>query len=169
MKKLIQIINSITELSGQVAKFMIMALVSVFFYEVVSRYIFNNPTNWTLPISIMLMGLFSSCGWAYTYLYDRHVRVDIFYSRLSRRGKAWINVIMSIVFLFPMCIILISAGIKWAIFSWKISEKMIESSWLPPVAPFRTILILCFFIFTLQSISKFIQDVYFLIRKENLI
>lgn len=169
MKKLVQIINFITELSGQIAKFMIMALVFVLFYEVVSRYIFNNPTAWTLPTSIMLMGIFSSCGWAYTYLYDGHVRVDVFYSHLSRRGKAWINVIMSIFFLFPMCIILISAGIKWAIFSWKIGEKMIESSWLPPVAPFKTILILCFSIFTLQSISRFIQDVYFLIRKGNLL
>ena len=117
----------------------------------------------------MLMGTFGALGWAYTYLYDGHVRVDVFYSKLSRLGKAWINVIMSIIFLFPICIILISAGIRWAVFAWKFGEKMVESSWLPPAAPFRTVLVVGFTLFTLQSVSKFIEELYFLVRKRELL
>lgn len=117
----------------------------------------------------MLMGTFGALGWAYTYLYDGHVRVDVFYSKLSRLGKAWINVIMSIIFLFPICIILVSAGIRWAAFSWKFGEKMVESSWLPPAAPFRTVLVVGFVLFALQSVSKFIEELYFLVRKRELL
>jgi TRAP-type mannitol/chloroaromatic compound transport system permease small subunit len=169
MKKLVQIINSISEFTGQLVKFLVVALIIVLCYEVISRYAFNRPTIWALETSKMLMGTFGACGWAYTYLYDGHVRVDVFYSKLSRTGRAWIDVVFSIVFLFPICAILISAGIRWAAFSWKFGEKMVESSWLPPAAPFRTLLVFGFCLFTLQSLSKFIQDLYFLIRKRELL
>ena len=163
MKKIVQVINSISEFTGQVVKFLVIALIIVLCYEVISRYVFNNPTIWALETSKMLMGTFGACGWAYTYLYDGHVRVDVLYVRFSRRGKAWINVIMSIIFLFPICIILISAGTRWAVFSWKAGEKMVESSWLPPAAPFRTVLVVGFILFALQSVSKFIEELYYLV------
>lgn len=169
MKKIVQVINSISEFTGQIVKFLVIGLIIVLCYEVISRYVFNNPTIWALETAKMLMGTFGACGWAYTYLYDGHVRVDVLYIRFSRRGKAWINVIMSIIFLFPICIILISAGIRWAIFSWKVGEKMVESSWLPPAAPFRTVLVVGFILFTLQSVSKFIEELYFLVRKRELL
>lgn len=169
MKKIVQVINSISEFAGQVVKFLVIALIIVLCYEVISRYVFNNPTIWVLETSKMLMGTFGACGWAYTYLYDGHVRVDVLYTRFSRRGKAWINVIMSIIFLFPICIILISTGIRWAAFAWKTGEKMVESSWLPPAAPFRAVLVVGFILFALQSVSKFIEELYFLVRKRELL
>lgn len=169
MKKIVQVINSISEFTGQVVKFLVIALIIVLCYEVISRYVFNNPTIWALETAKMLMGIFGACGWAYTYLYDSHVRVDVLYTRFSRRGKAWINVIMSIIFLFPICIILISTGIRWAAFAWKTGEKMVESSWLPPAAPFRTVLVVGFILFALQSVSKFIEELYFLVRKQELL
>jgi len=169
MKKFVQVINSISEFSGQLVKFLAMALIIVLCYEVISRYVFNSPTIWVLETSKMLMGTFAVVGWGYTYLYEGHVRVDVFYSRFSRGVKAWINVIGSIIFLFPICAILISSGIKWTMFSWKVGEKMVESSWLPPAAPFRTILVVGFILFTLQGISKFIQELYFIIRKRELL
>jgi len=169
MKKFVQIINSISEFTGQLVKFLVVVLIIVLCYEVISRYAFNRPTIWALETSKMLMGTFGACGWAYTYLHDGHVRVDVFYSKFSRIGRAWIDVILSIIFLFPICIILISAGTRWAIFSWKAGEKMVESSWLPPAAPFRTVLIFGFCLFALQSLSKFIQDLYFIIRKRELL
>jgi len=169
MKKLVQIINSISEFTGQLVKFLVVLLIIVLCYEVISRYAFNRPTIWALETSKMLMGTFGALGWAYTYLYDGHVRVDVFYSKLSRLGKAWINVIMSIIFLFPICIILISSGIRWAVFAWKFGEKMVESSWLPPAAPFRSVLVVGFILFALQSVSKFIEELYFLVRKRELL
>ncbi len=169
MRRIVKIINSISEASGQIIKYFVVALIIVLCYEVISRYIFNKPTIWALETSKMLMGTFGSVGWAYTYLHEGHVRVDVFYSKLSRVAKAWINVILSIIFLFPICTVLIISGIKWAKLSWKLGEKMVESSWLPPAAPFRTVLLVAFVLFALQSISKFLQELYFIIRKRELL
>jgi len=169
MKKFVQAINSISEFSGQAVKFLVMGLVIVLCYEVISRYVFNDPTIWVLETSKMLMGTFGAIGWGYTLLHHGHVRVDVLYSRFSRKVKAWINVILSIIFLFPICAILISAGIRWLLFSLRLGEKMVESSWLPPAAPFRAVLVVGFFLFTLQGISQFIQELYFIIRKRELL
>lgn len=169
MKKFVLFINSISELAGQIVKHLLIALIIVLCYEVVSRYVFNHPTNWALETSKMLMGTFGACGWAYTFLHEGHVRVDVFYTRFSRRGQALINVFMSIIFLFPICIVLVYTSTKWAVFAWKVGEKMVESSWLPPAAPFRTVVVIGFVLFSLQSLSMFIQEVYFLIRKRELL
>jgi TRAP-type mannitol/chloroaromatic compound transport system permease small subunit len=169
MKKMVLFINGLSEIAGQIVKFLLLALIVVLCYEVVSRYVFDNPTNWALETSKMLMGTFGAFGWAYTFLHEGHVRVDVFYARFSRMKQALVNVIMSIIFLFPICIILISSGMRWAVFSWKVGEKMVESSWLPPAAPFRTVIAAAFIIFTLQSIAKFVQELYFLIRKRELL
>lgn len=169
MRKVVLFINTLSEIAGQIAKFLMIALVLVLCYEVVSRYVFNSPTKWALETSKMLMGTFGAFGWSYTFLHEGHVRVDVLYIRFSRKVKSLVNVIFSIIFLFPICIILLTSGIKWAIFSWKVGEKMVESSWLPPAAPFRTILVVSFILFTLQSIAKFIQELYYLIRKRELL
>ncbi len=169
MRKVVLFINTLSEIAGQIAKFLMIALVLVLCYEVVSRYVFNSPTKWALETSKMLMGTFGAFGWSYTFLHEGHVRVDVLYIRFSRKVKSLVNVIFSIIFLFPICIILLTSGLKWAIFSWKVGEKMVESSWLPPAAPFRTMLVIAFILFTMQSIAKFIQELYFLIRKRELL
>jgi len=165
MKKIVLTIDSINEFAGKVTCFLVVGLIIILCYEVISRYVFNNPTIWVLETSKMIMGIFSVCGWSYAYLHDKHVRVDIFYSNFSRRGKAWVNVIMLVIFLIPFNIITIFVGIKKAAFAYKIGQKMIESSWCPPAAPILTVLVIGFSLFGLQSISQFIQELYFLIRK----
>jgi TRAP-type mannitol/chloroaromatic compound transport system permease small subunit len=59
-------------------------------------------------------------GAAYALLKGAHVRVDIFYQRASLKGRAWIDLLGSILLLVPFCVFLV-----WA--SW----NYVESSWAP--------------------------------------
>jgi len=158
-----------SEMTGQIIKYLVMALVMVLFIEVTSRYVFNSPTVWALETSKMLLGTIGACGWAYTHKLGGHVRVDVLYSLVPRRGQALIDVIMSVLMLFPLVLVLIIVGSKWAIRAWETGEKMIESSWLPPAAPFRTALVIGFVLFGLQCIAQFICDLYYLIKKRELL
>ena len=49
------------------------------------------------------------------------------------------------------------------------SEKMVESNWLPPTAPFRIVLTIGFILFFVQTVSEFIKNFYYLIKNEDLI
>ena len=53
-------------------------------------------------------------GAAYTLKRNEHVRVDIFYMTLSRRGQLWIDILGTLVFLLPTCAIL--AWLTWPFF-----------------------------------------------------
>ena len=169
VRKLVRSVFTLSELTGQIIKYLVMALVLVLFIEVTSRYVFNSPTVWALETSKMLLGTIGAGGWAYTHKLGGHVRVDVLYTMLPRRGQALIDVIMSILMLFPLVFVLIGVGTKWAIRAWETGEKMIESSWLPPAAPFRTALVVGFILFGFQCLAQFSCDLYYLLKKRELL
>ncbi len=169
LRRIVSFIDSLSMKMGHVVKFLIPALILVLFYEVVSRYVFDKPTIWALETSMMIFGTIGSLCWGYTLKIGGHVRVDVFYTMLPKWWKAFIDVALTLVFLFPFQLILIRTGIKWALFALKTGEKMVESSWLPPTAPFRIVLTVGFILFFIQAISEFIKNFYYLVRKEDLI
>lgn len=168
MRKVVHCINSVNEYAGKVSLWAAVALVLVLCYEVTARYVFNAPTVWVLETSEMLGGVIGAVGWGYTYLHHGHVRVDFLYVRLPPRGRALVDVVLALLFLFPLVGILISSGISFAALSLATGEKMVESSWLPPAAPFRIVLVIGFCLLALQCVARFISDLHLLISKGEL-
>jgi len=169
LRRLVSFIDALSMKIGHLVKYLIPVLVAVLFYEVVSRYVFGKPTIWALETSMMIFGSIGALCWGYTLKIGGHVRVDVFYTMLSKWWKAFIDVVLTVVFLFPFQLILIKTGIKWSLFALKTGEKMVESSWLPQTAPFRIVLTIGFILFFIQAISEFIKNFYYLVRKEDLI
>lgn len=168
MRTIVRVLDSISERTGKIVLWAAIALVMVLCYEVTMRYVFNAPTNWVMETGMMLGGTIATLGWAYTHRHHGHVRVDVIYMHLSPRGKVIIDVVCSLIFLFPLLAILIYASASWAVFSWEMSEKMVGSSWRPPAGPVRTLMVIGFCLFALQCVSQFIRDLYLLIRNKPL-
>jgi TRAP-type mannitol/chloroaromatic compound transport system permease small subunit len=68
---------------------------------------------------------------AYTLAAGDHVRVDIFYSRFNRAGKAWVNLVGTLVLLMPFCVFLIAYSWDYVALSWQIREASQEAGGLP--------------------------------------
>jgi len=169
MKRFIKAIYNVSEFLGQFAKYFLLLLMMIVFYEVISRYIFNNPTIWALESAKMALGTMVVLSFSYADLYGDHIRVDILYNKFSRRVKAWINVILSVAFLFPFLFVLCIGSIKKSIVAWKLGEKLVETSWLPPALPIRIVVTIGLIMFTIQSMPQFFKELYFLIKNEELI
>ncbi len=169
LRRLVTGIDAMSMKVGHAVKYLIPALIFVLAFEVVSRYVFNSPTNWVLETSMMIFGSIGALCWGYTLKIGGHVRVDVFYTLLPKWWKTFIDVVLSLLFLFPFQLILIKTGIKWSLFALKTGEKMVESNWLPPTAPFRIVLTIGFILFFIQAISEFIKNSYYLVRKKDLI
>jgi TRAP-type mannitol/chloroaromatic compound transport system permease small subunit len=75
---------------------------------------------------------------AYTLGAGDHVRVDIFYSRMCPRNKAWVDLLGSAFLLLPFCIFLIWTSWDYVGTSWVIQESSSETGGLP--YPFPTIM-----------------------------
>jgi len=166
VKILLKVIDFISEWTARVFCWSGVVLILVLVYEVTARYVFNAPTIWAGDVTCMLTGTIIILGLAYVSKHHGHIRVDVFYTHLSPRGKAIIDVVGALMFLFPLLILLIKTSILKILFSWSMHEKLMFSHWYPPATPMRAVMFLGLFLFALQGVAEFIRDLHLLIRNK---
>jgi len=165
MQKILKIIDFVSEQTGEkVTKWLCFVLIIVVVNEVVRRYVFNSPTMWGYETSMMIGGTIYIMGWSYVHRYNKHIRVDILYARASPRIKALIDVTGNLLLFFPLIIVLIHTSFSWALRAWLENEKSIETIWYPPIAPFRTVVVIGLILFAFQGIAQFARNLHQLIR-----
>ena len=165
MKNLVRIIDNISEYTGQGAIWLSVALVLVLTYETTSRYVFNAPTQWVYETSYMIGASMAVLGWSYTHRHHGHIRVDVFYTRLSPKGQAIVDVVISLLLLLPLLAVLIYGSYASMQFAWEMNERLPESSFRPPAGPIKTVIMVGIILFALQCLAELIRDLYLLIRK----
>ena len=80
--------------------------------QVLARYFFKSSSIGLQELEWHLFGFIFLMGAATTLEQDKHVRVDILYSRLKPRGKSLINIIGNTFFLLPTVGVIIYFGIE---------------------------------------------------------
>ena len=168
MGMVVRIIDSISGYSGGLAKWFCYALVLMIVYDVTMRYLFNAPTMWAFETAMMLGGSLYGLAFAYTHRYRGHVRVDVLYTRLSPKSQAAIDVIGTFFLFFPLLGFLIIASFSMMWRAWAVGETSDVTYWYPPLAPFRTMVLLGFCLLALQAAAHFIRDLCVLFGKEPL-
>ena len=66
-------------------------------YEVISRYVFNAPTQWVFEIVMVLAAIAWMLSAAYVTLHKRHIGITVFYIMASDKGKWWLDFIAYVV------------------------------------------------------------------------
>jgi len=167
--KLITGIDTFTETSGKAVSWLVLAMVVLICYDVAMRYVFQQGSVALQELEWHLFALLFLLGGAYTLKQDDHVRVDIlFKSRfVSDRGRAWINILGTLLFLFPFCILIL-------ITSWPFVENAFyyqEGSPDPGGLPYRFILkgaiLLAFLMIMLQGLSELLKQIHMLLNQES--
>lgn len=166
MRRVVRVIESISEWTGKLTSWLCVALVMVLCYEVMLRNVFNVPTMWAYDTSIMLGVTIIAMGLAYAHLHHRHVRVDVIYNLLSPRGRAMVDVVFALLVFFPAVIVFTYTAADRMWFSWSINEVLTAGRWYPPATPVRAVFFLGLFLLTLQGVAQFTRDLYFLVRNK---
>jgi TRAP-type mannitol/chloroaromatic compound transport system permease small subunit len=141
------------------------AVVSVFayYYEVIARFAFNSPTNWVHESMFLMYGMQYMLAGAYAYQADQHVRVDVFYTKFSARGKAIADLITS-VFFFIFILTLLWTGGKFALDAIRNSEVSF-TEWGVQYWPVKLMMPIGAALLALQGLAKLIKDIILLTRK----
>lgn len=162
MRTYLRVIDNANEWLGQAAKWLLVALVLVIFYDIVMRYVFSYGVPWAYESAQMLGASINALAWGYVRLHRSHIRIDVFYNKLSVKSRVWLDVIFTFVLFFPVFTVFLYTAWKWAIFAWTNNESMIMSHWYPPAAPMRTIVVIGLILLFLQFVAETIRDIYFL-------
>ncbi len=92
---------------------------------------------------------------------DGHVRVDIIYSRLKDRTKAWVDIFGTIFFLLPFTFMGFVLSLPYVRRSWQHMEVNVNSGNLP-IYLIKTVIPVAFVLLALQGISELIKRVAYL-------
>jgi TRAP-type mannitol/chloroaromatic compound transport system permease small subunit len=168
MKTVVRFIDAISERTGRTAHWLCAILVLFMVVAVIMRYVFGASTLWAYEVGLMMGATIYAMAMPYVHKHSGHVRVDVFYHRLSPRRKAIIDIIGFLLFFIPLMLLLVSLSVGWAWKAWAINEKMYETGWYPPAAPLRTAVAYGICLFALQGLAHFIRDLYLVIRNKPL-
>ena len=142
-------INAINEVIGKITSWATLTLVLTQFAIVMINYLYNEGVI-AVQESLMYMHSLVFLGAAgYTLLHNGHVRVDIFYSKMGEKKKAYVNLLGSILILFPVLLCIGIFAWPFAAQSWMILEGSIETSGLHIVYILKSMILLFVCIYTL--------------------
>ena len=91
-------IDRLSLFCGEFVAYWAVIAVFVYYFEVISRYVFGSPTNWAHESMYLMFGMQYLIAGSYAMLTESHVRVDIFYAPLPRPRKAWVDLATSVFF-----------------------------------------------------------------------
>lgn len=150
-------ITKVNEMVANVTCLLIFPLTFVICLEVIFRYFLNRPLIYSYDLTWMMYAAFVFLGGGYALANEVHVRADVFYAKLKRRGKLIINILCYPAFFFTSMFALCYATFNLMVNAWVLNEASPFTSWNPPVWPIRTVLFISMALLTLQGIVKFIQ------------
>lgn len=131
-----------SELTGRAVSWLTLIMVVITFAIVVLRYLFDLGWIWLQESVTWMHAAVFMLGAAYTLGENEHVRVDVFYRRMSPRRQALVGVFGGLTFLLPMCLYLFWVSIEYVTVSWDIRESSREAGGLPyPFVPLMKSLI----------------------------
>jgi TRAP-type mannitol/chloroaromatic compound transport system permease small subunit len=123
-----------------------------------SRYLFSESSNGWLEIQWYMFAGMVLLGGPYTLKMNEHVRVDLVYSMVSERTRIWIDIIGGVLFLLPICLILIYFTWPWFVESFYGNEGSFNAGGLLRW-PVKLLLPVGFALMALQGLSEIIKRV----------
>ncbi|WP_440957138.1 TRAP transporter small permease subunit [Oceanicaulis sp. LC35] len=138
LRRLIAILDAISLTVGDMVRWAALGLVLVTGLIVVQRYVFGVSITKLQESVIYLHAILFLLSSAATLYHGGHVRVDIVYSKLSERGKAWTDLLGVYLALIPMCWLILMTSESYVGGAWRILERSRESDGLPLVFLLKT-------------------------------
>jgi TRAP-type mannitol/chloroaromatic compound transport system permease small subunit len=151
-------IDVMNEKIGKAMSWLILAAVIVSSVNASVRFAISKSSNAWLELQWYLFGAVVLLGAAYTLKHNEHIRIDIINSRLSKTTRDWIDVIGHVLFLGPLCFVMLWLG--WPFFMRSFTSGDISASagglilW-----PAKMLIPLGFFLLSLQGLSELIKRV----------
>lgn len=159
--KISGLIDDLSRRIGQIIIWFVLASVLLSTGNALARKLLRIGSNAFTEMQWYLYGAVFLLGAGYAFLKNAHVRIDFISSHLSPRTRSVIDILGIILFLAPLCLLLI--GLSWPLFVNALqSGEMSQSAGGLIRWPVYLLLPLGIFLLLLQSFSEIIKRLAFL-------
>ncbi|HEX5785913.1 MAG TPA: TRAP transporter small permease subunit [Burkholderiaceae bacterium] len=156
-----RLIDGLTDRVGRLMMWLILATTLISAGNAIFRKIFNNSSNAMLEIQWYLFAAVFMLGSGYAFLKNAHVRIDFVSSKFSARGRNIVDVAGILLFVFPLCFLMVK--LSWPVFAnaWESGEVSSNAGGLIRW-PVYLLIPAGFVMLAVQSVSELIKRLAFL-------
>lgn len=155
-------INQLNYRLGQLVSWLTLLLVALVIIVVLSRYLLGIGSIAIQESISYVHAIIFMLGLAFTLQRGGHVRVDIFYREFSVRRKAMVDLMGTIIFVFPFCGLILFGSWDYVMASWSIKETSSETGGIAAVYWLKTLMIIMPITLALQGIAQIIDSILLL-------
>jgi TRAP-type mannitol/chloroaromatic compound transport system permease small subunit len=142
---------------GRVVAWLTLVMVVGTFLIVLLRYLFDAGFIWMQESVTWMHAAIFMLGAAWALRNGDHVRVDVFYKRMSQSAQGWVDLLGTLLFLLPMCGYIFFESLPYVQQSWEIGERSREASGLPGLFLLKTLIPLTALLLALQGVSDIVR------------
>ena len=167
LKTIAALIDKLNDTVGQIFAWLSLAMVLVQFLVVVERYVFGIGSVWTQESIVYMHGTMFMVLAGYTLRHNEHVRVDIIYSTASPAYKAIIDLLGTVMFLWPVCYLIFSVSLSYVESAWSVLEGSKETSGIQGVYLLKSVILVFCVLLALQGLSTVLHSIRILSGAET--
>jgi TRAP-type mannitol/chloroaromatic compound transport system permease small subunit len=138
---------------GYLTSWITAMLVVVVCYDVFTRYVLRNSSVAVQELEWHIFAIIFLLGAGYTLKLDNHVRVDVLYSRFTPKARALVNLIGTLVFLLPFCVLVVKTSLPFVISSYHFHEISPDPGGLTNRWILKSVIIVGFALLFLQGLA----------------
>jgi TRAP-type mannitol/chloroaromatic compound transport system permease small subunit len=161
MHALLRIADAIDALNrwiGRAAVWLILAAVLISAATATLRYVLDWGSNSLIEIQWAMFGMVFLLGAAWTLQEHGHVRIDILSARLSPRARLWIDIAGGLLFLLPMCLLVVYDAWGYFLISFHQAEASPNPGGLP-WWPMKLLIPVAFALLAAQGVAEIVKAV----------
>ena len=152
----VKYIDYVSTKFGRLAMYLIFLMIGTLLLSSITRTILHIPLSWTVELAQFTLAAYYIVGGAYSMQLDDHVRMDLFYDRLSEKNKAKMDLVTSFCLLFYL-VTLLYGSISSLEYAIEYDQRKF-SQWNPSMIPIKVIMVFGLVLLILQSVSMFFKD-----------
>lgn len=187
---IIERLDAITDTSGRLVSWLVLALMLLTLLVAIPRYLLSNNDFLALNLFYLdwgsIRGIYSHyvnalgdaiqyvhaiifmVGVSYALKHGDHVRIDIIYRNLTPKGRAKVNIAGYLLLFFPVFIFLLVMSWQYVLNSWGVMESSARPGGLPFVYLLKTFLLIMPLMMILQGIAELLRHFQTLTQDQDL-
>ena len=156
-------VDYICEKVGRFVMYGIFLMMFLLILSFITRNIINFPLMWIIEMAQFTITAYYLLGGGYSMITDDHVRMDLFYGKLSKKGKAKMDIFTSFFLIFYLAI-LFFGSITSLIYTIETKQKLF-TAWAPYVWPIKSLMLIGILLMLLQAFSSLFKNIAHLKNK----
>jgi TRAP-type mannitol/chloroaromatic compound transport system permease small subunit len=154
-----RVLDLINETVGRIVAVIAVVFAAIIIYDVVMRYVFNDPTRWAFDVTKQLYGFYFVMLGGYALKHRSHVSVDLVTENLSPGVLRIVEAAGYIIFFFPFAWVFFTRSWEFATRSLAQAETTYGAVQLP-VYPLKISMCVAAGLLLIQGVSEFIKILF---------